>query len=213
MEAIINVNNYTKIIKGQTILNRVNFSLAPGNIYGFIGYNGSGKSMLMKAICGFILPTEGHVVVQGKRIGVDIDFPQSVGVIIEHPSFIPEYSAQKNLRFLAEIRNQVKTEDIIDVLKTVGLDPNSSKKVRAFSLGMTQRLAIAQAIMEDPDILILDEPMNGLDEDGVVLVRKLLLDLKANGKTILLCSHVAEDIELLCAHVWRMRCGEAHQER
>ncbi len=207
MNPIIEVKNYTKIIKGQTILNHIDLALPPGEIHGFVGHNGSGKTMLFKAICGFINPTEGEVTVQGDRIGVDVDFPGDVGVIIEQPHFIGEFDAFRNLKFLADIQKKIGAEEIRAVIERVGLDPQSKKKVRAFSLGMNQRLALAQAIMENPSILILDEPMNSLDKDGVAFVRQLLLERKEEGATILICSHVAEDIQILCDNVWMMNSG------
>jgi len=211
MSPLIEIENYTKIIKNQTILRGINLSLEPGLIHGFVGYNGSGKTMLFKGICGFIRPTEGEVRIHGKVIGVDIDFPRNAGIIIEQPNFIPEFTAFNNLKYLVKIKNCIGDEKIAAVLRRVGLDPDAKKKIRAFSLGMKQRLALAQAIMEDPELLILDEPMNALDKEGVAFARQLLLDLKAAGVTILLCSHVADDIEYLCDDVWRLDSGNIEQ--
>ncbi len=208
MDAIIEVRDYVKVIKNQMILDHINLEIYPGNIYGFIGHNGSGKSMLFKAICGFINPTEGHVIVNKQRIGTDVDFPGNVGIIIEAPHFISDLSASQNLKLLASIRKQIADAEINAVLERVGLEPASRKKVRAFSLGMKQRLALAQAIMEDPDILILDEPMNALDKEGVAFCRALLLEKKAQGKTVLICSHMSEDIKILCDHIWQMNNGK-----
>ena len=147
------------------------------------------------------------IFVNGKRVGRDVDMPEDIGAIIEAPGFLPNYSGYKNLRFLANIRRKIGKEEILNVLKTVGLDPESRKHVSKYSLGMRQRLGIAQAIMENPDILILDEPMNGLDNTGVQDIRTLLLELKAQGKTILLASHNREDISVLCDTVHEMDGG------
>ena len=173
---MIKVENVSLKIKKDMILRDINVEFDDGKIHGIIGRNGSGKTMLMKCICGFIRPTEGEITVAGKRIGVDCDFPESVGVIIETPEFIPYYTGFKNLKLLADIRHKISDEDIRRSIELVGLDPKLKKSVRKHSLGMRQRLGLAQAIMEDPDLLILDEPMNGLDKDGVGEMRKYLLD-------------------------------------
>ena len=163
--------------------------------------------MLMKCICGFIKPTDGTVFVADKQIGKDCDFPESVGIIIETPGFIPYYSGFKNLKLLADLKRKIGREQIKKVMEQVGLDPELKRHVKKYSLGMRQRLSLAQAIMEDPDLLILDEPMNGLDKDGVGDMRKYLLNLKEQGKTIIIASHSAEDIEILCDTVCEMDKG------
>ena len=188
-------------------MNDVNISFEKGKIHGIVGRNGSGKTVLFKCICGLMHPEEGVILVNGKRVGRDVDMPEDIGAIIEAPGFLPNYSGYKNLRFLANIRRKIGKEEILSVLKTVGLDPESRKHVGKYSLGMRQRLGIAQAIMEDPEILILDEPMNGLDNAGVQDIRALLLELKAQGKTILLASHNHEDIAALCDTVHEMDGG------
>lgn len=213
MNPVIEIKNYTKIIKGQTILDHIDLALAPGQIHGFVGYNGSGKTMLFKAICGFIHPSEGEVIVNDQRIGTDTDFPGNTGIIIEQPQFIGEFNAFANLKLLAEIQNKIGDQEIREALTRLGLEPESKKKVRAFSLGMKQRLALAQAIMEQPAILILDEPMNSLDKDGVAMTRTLLLEAKEKGTTILICSHVSEDIQVLCDNVWTMDRGRAEKTK
>ena len=210
---MIKVNNVSLKIKKDMILKDINVEFERGKIHGIIGRNGSGKTMLMKCICGFIRPTEGEITVAGKRIGVDCDFPESVGVIIETPEFIPYYTGFKNLKLLADIRHKITDEDIRKSIKLVGLDPKLKKSVKKYSLGMRQRLGLAQAIMENPDLLILDEPMNGLDKDGVGEMRKYLLDLKAQGKTILIASHSAEDIDVLCDGVVEMDKGKMEKVR
>ncbi len=210
---MIKVENVSLKIKKDTILQNINVEFEDGKIHGIIGRNGSGKTMLMKCICGFIKPTEGEITVAGKRIGIDCDFPESVGVIIETPEFIPYYTGFKNLKLLADIRHKITDEDIRKSIELVGLDPKLKKSVKKYSLGMRQRLGLAQAIMENPDLLILDEPMNGLDKDGVGEMRKYLLDLKAQGKTILIASHSAEDIDVLCDTVVEMDKGRMAKVR
>ncbi len=210
---MIKVENVSLKIKKDMILRNINVEFDDGKIHGIIGRNGSGKTMLMKCICGFIKPTEGEITVAGKRIGVDCDFPESVGVIIETPEFIPYYTGFKNLKLLADIRHKITDEDIRRSIELVGLDPKLKKSVKKYSLGMRQRLGLAQAIMEDPDLLILDEPMNGLDKDGVGEMRKYLLDLKGQGKTILIASHAAEDIDVLCDSVVEMDKGRMERVR
>lgn len=207
METCIEVQNVVKRFRDQVVLKNVLISFEKGKIHGIVGRNGSGKTVLFKCICGLMHPEEGVILVNGKRVGRDVDMPEDIGAIIEAPGFLPNYSGYKNLRFLANIRRKIGKEEILNVLKTVGLDPESRKHVGKYSLGMRQRLGIAQAIMEDPKILILDEPMNGLDNAGVQDIRALLLELKAQGKTILLASHNHEDIAALCDTVHEMDGG------
>lgn len=207
METCIEVQNAVKRFRDQVVLKNVSISFEKGKIHGIVGRNGSGKTVLFKCICGLMHPEEGVILVNGKRVGRDVDMPENIGAIIEAPGFLPNYSGYKNLRFLANIRRKIGKEEILNVLKTVGLDPESRKHVGKYSLGMRQRLGIAQAIMEDPEILILDEPMNGLDNAGVQDIRALLLELKAQGKTILLASHNHEDIAALCDTVHEMDGG------
>lgn len=207
MENCIEVQNVVKRFRDQVVLKNVSISFEKGKIHGIVGRNGSGKTVLFKCICGLMHPEEGVILVNGKRVGRDVDMPEDIGAIIEAPGFLPNYSGYKNLRFLANIRRKIGKEEILNALKTVGLDPESRKHVGKYSLGMRQRLGIAQAIMEDPEILILDEPMNGLDNAGVQDIRALLLELKAQGKTILLASHNHEDIAALCDTVHEMDGG------
>ena len=204
---MIQVNELDLTLQKNQILKKVSVHFDRGKIHGLIGRNGSGKTMLMKCICGFVKPTDGNVSVNGKIIGKDCDFPESVGLIIETPGFIPYYSGFRNLKLIADLRGKISKSDIAKVMEQVGLDPNLKRHVRKYSLGMRQRLGLAQAIMEDPALLILDEPMNGLDKDGVKDMRQYLLDLKAKGKTILIASHSAEDIDVLCDTVCEMDKG------
>lgn len=204
---MIEVKNVSLTLNKTAILKNINVTFERGKIHGLIGRNGSGKTMLMKCICGFVKPTNGEVYVDEKHIGKDRDFPENVGIIIETPGFIPYYSGYKNLKLLADLREKITKDDIRKSMERVGLDPNLKRHVRKYSLGMRQRLGLAQAIMEDPKLLILDEPMNGLDKDGVKDMRQYLLDLKAQGKTILIASHSAEDIDVLCDTVCEMDKG------
>lgn len=204
---IITVNSLNLTIKKHTILKEINVAFEKGKIHGLVGRNGSGKTMLMKCIIGFVKATSGEIIVNGKNIGKDCDFPDNIGIIIETPGFIPYYSGYKNLKLLADLNKKISEQQIKETMHKVGLDPNLKRHVKKYSLGMRQRLGLAQAIMENPDILILDEPMNGLDKDGVGDMRKYLLDLKKQGKTILIASHSAEDIEILCDTVCEMDKG------
>lgn len=204
---VIEVKNVSLSIKENKILNNINVSFERGKIHGLIGRNGSGKTMLMKCICGFVKCTSGEIIVNGERVGKDVDFPSNTGIIIENPSFIPYYSGYKNLKMLAELNGKTKKEDVIASIESVGLDPKMKRSVKKYSLGMRQRLGFAQAIMDNPDILILDEPMNGLDVDGVDDIRKCLMELRNQGKTILIASHYAEDIEILCDTVHEIKKG------
>lgn len=205
---MIRINNLSLKIKNEVILSDINLHIETGNIIGLVGRNGCGKTMLMKCITGFVKPTEGEVVFDGKIIGQDVDFPNDTGIIIETPSFVPYYSGMKNLMELASLKKKIGKEEVEDILKKVGLFDARNKMVRKYSLGMRQRLGIAQALMENPNTLILDEPMNGLDNECVAMVRNILLDLKKEGKTILLVSHNAEDIKVLCDKIYEMDKGK-----
>lgn len=207
MESIISVRNVSKSFRESKALDAVSVEFEAGKIHGIIGRNGSGKTVLFKCICGLMYPDSGEIEVEGKRIGKDVDIPQNVGAIIEAPGFLPTFSGYKNLSFLANINRKIKKEEIMQTLELVGLGNTGKKHVGKYSLGMRQRLGIAQAIMENPDILVLDEPMNGLDNRGVDDIRALLLSLKEKGKTILLASHNREDIAYLCDTVHEMDGG------
>lgn len=204
---MVEVNNVTKSFGIQMVLNNINITCSAGLIYGLIGRNGSGKTVLLKCILGLLTPDKGEVKVNGRRVGKDIDFAESTGFIIERPGFLAQETALTNLKYIASIRRQICKADIIKAISSVGLDPKSKKKVGKYSLGMVQRLGIAQAIMENPDILLLDEPMNGLDNRGVSDIRSIILNLKKEGKTIMLASHNREDIEILCDEVFEVDNG------
>lgn len=212
-EMIIEVNEVCKKYDDATVLDNVSLEIEKGKIYGLVGRNGSGKTVLMKCICGLIKPTSGEVKVAGKTVGKDVDIPEDIGVIIETPGFIPNYSGFKNLKLLASVRNKISNEEIRKNMEIVGLDPKSRKHVGKYSLGMRQKLGIAQAIMEKPKILILDEPMNGLDNESVAVVRKILKEQAENGATIILASHNREDIDVLCDKVYTMDHGVIECER
>ncbi|MBO4306310.1 MAG: ABC transporter ATP-binding protein [Clostridia bacterium] len=203
----IEIRDLKKVFGQDTVLNGINRDFERGRIHGVVGNNGSGKTVMFKCICGFLQPTSGFVNVDGKRIGRDVDFPEDIGLIIETPGFLPRLSGIRNLEILASLKKKIDIRKAADAMRRVGLDPLSPKPVGKYSLGMRQRLGIAQAIMEEPSLLILDEPMNGLDKNGVVEMRELFKSLKGDGRTILLASHNAADIEELCDTVCEMDAG------
>ena len=207
MEYIAEIKNVSKKFGDETAVREVSLFLKPGRIYGVAGRNGSGKTVLFKMIIGFLKPSSGKIFVHGKEIGKDVDFAEDIGIIIEAPGFLGRFNGYKNLEYLACIKKQIGREDIRESMRLVGLDPDSKKKVKKYSLGMRQRLGIAQAIMEHPKFLVLDEPMNGLDREGAAEIRALFLKLKKEGVTILLASHHKEDIEELCDEVYEMEDG------
>ena len=206
-DIVIRVEGVYKRFGTDTVLKDVSRSFERGRIHGIVGNNGSGKTVLMKCICGFLIPTEGEVIVNGKRVGKDVDFPPGLGLIIETPGFLPNMTGVKNLEILASLNKKIGLEEIAASIRRVGLDPLMKKPVGKYSLGMRQRLGIAQAIMEDPALLILDEPLNGLDKHGVREMRQLIKGLKEQGKTILLASHNQGDIDELCDTVCEMDAG------
>jgi len=208
VSAYIQLEGVYKVIDGNTVLERIDLQLEQGLIYGFRGNNGSGKTMLFRAISGLIHPSEGIIVVDGKQIGKDISFPENLGLLIEHPGFIPEYTGLKNLELLALIQGKIDKQQVKDAIDRVGLDPNDRRKFRKYSLGMKQRLGIAQAIMEDPELIILDEPTNGLDEDGVKRINQMILDLKEEGKTILIASHDRESLDKVSDEIYQIDGGK-----
>ncbi|WP_455716351.1 ABC transporter ATP-binding protein [Anaerosporobacter sp.] len=204
----IEIQNYTKKIKGNTVLENINLNLESGQIYGFIGKNGSGKTMLFRAICGLIKPTTGHVMINEEIITKDIDFPRSCGVIIETPGFWEDLTGFQCLKIIADIKDIATNADIIDWMKTFELDPYDKKNVKKYSLGMKQKLALVQAFMEKPDLIILDEPTNSLDEDAIRILHNVILNEKKRGATILIASHHKEDITLLSNQILEIRQGK-----
>ncbi|WP_101696780.1 ATP-binding cassette domain-containing protein [Clostridium minihomine] len=203
----VEIYNLSKVIKGKTILSNINLSLEQGIGYGLYGHNGSGKSMLLRAIAGLIHPTEGTVTVFGKTLGKDISFPESLGLIIESVGFWPYYTGFENLKTLASIKNQISDQEIKQSMTRVGLDPADKRSYDKYSLGMKQRLGVAQAIMEKPNLILLDEPTNALDENGVELIRTVVRDEIARGATVFIASHNKEDLSLLCSKFYKMNDG------
>ena len=212
MSDYIQLTNISKTFGKQTVLQPLTMGFEEGMIHGIIGRNGSGKTVLMKMILGILQPTTGTVIVGDKRIGKDVDFPESAGAIIETIEFIPYMSAYQNLADIAAMRGNLSKTQIKEVLEMVGLGNVGRKHVSKFSMGMRQRLAIAQAVMESPKLLILDEPMNGMDEKGVEEMRRLILARKAAGTTIILSSHNIEDIRKICDQVYRIDAGVVMRE-
>lgn len=206
-DSAVSVQCLTKRFGSETVLQNVSLSLEQGKIHGIIGRNGSGKTVLMKCICGFLRPTSGTVQVFGKQIGADCDFAPRTGMLIETPGFLPHETGLNNLLWLSKLGKHTSREQVKALIQLVGLDAALRKPVSQYSLGMRQRLGLAQALLDNPDLLILDEPMNGLDKTGVCNIRKLLLSLKAQGKTIILASHFAQDIDELCNTVYEMDQG------
>lgn len=205
---MIKIENVNKKIKNKVILENVNYTFESGKIYGLYGRNGSGKTMLLRAIAGLIYIDEGSITVDDKVLHKDIDFPESLGVIIENTDLLPQYDAFTNLKILAKIKKIATDDDIKKTIELVGLDPNDKLHVRKYSLGMKQRLSIAQAIMENPDILLLDEPTNALDEKSIHIVRDILLQKKEEGKIIILASHNKEDLSILADVILQMDEGK-----
>ena len=202
---LIGVN---KSFKEEKVLKDICLTLTDNKIYGFVGRNGSGKSVLFKIICGYVIADSGKIMIDGKELGKDMDFPEGLGALIETPGFIWYQSGFENLRYLARIRNKINDAQVKDAIRQVGLNPDSKKWVGKYSMGMKQRLGIAQAIMENPDILLLDEPLSGLDNDGVQEMWKLFLKQKEDGKLIVLASHSKEDIGTLCDEIFRFDKGK-----
>lgn len=206
-DIIINVEQAVKEFRETTALNDVSIAFERNKIHGLIGRNGSGKTVLLKCICGLMKLTSGTIQINGKIVGKDIQIPDNIGIIIEAPGFYPNFSGYENLKYLASIKGKIGKEEIREAITRVGLNPDMKKWVGKYSLGMRQRLGIAQAIMENPEILILDEPTNGLDKKGVEEFRELMKSFKEEGKTILLASHNSEDIGLLCDTVHELDGG------
>ena len=204
----LEIKNLTKSIKDITVLDNINLSLDKGKIYGFIGRNGSGKTMLFRAICGLIKIDTGYIKINGKELNKDISFPDSVGVIIENPGFWENYTAFENLKILSQIKNVINDDDICYQLDRIGLSDKKDLKYKKFSLGMKQKLAIVQAIMEKPKLIVLDEPTNGLDEESCKLVRQILIQEKERGAIILVASHNKEDINYLADEKFKIDNGK-----
>lgn len=203
----LELRQVAKKIRGVWILKDINLTLESGRIYGLWGKNGCGKTMLMRLMSGLILPTEGQVLLDGRELGKELDFPESVGLLLENPAFLNGYTGLENLRALAEIKGLVGEEEIRRTLAQVGLDPDDTRKYRKYSLGMKQRLGIACAVMEKPELILLDEPVNAIDEKGVVTIREMLLSLKEENRLIVLACHDREELELLADEIITMGEG------
>ena len=208
MGTVVRLEDYCKSFKSAEVLKNINLTLESGKVIGLKGKNGSGKTMLMRAISGLILPTSGKVYINDKELGRHISFPPSIGILIENPSFISNYTGFKNLKILASIQNRISDDEIRDAIREVGLDPDDKRTFKKYSLGMKQRLGIAAAIMERPDIVILDEPINALDEAGAGLIKGLLDELKANGSLIIIACHDTEELNYLSDEIYEIYDGE-----
>ena len=207
---MVEIKNYCKSIKSRPILNNVTYNFEYGKIYGIYGHNGSGKTMLLRAIAGLLVPDSGSVVIDGKVLHKDMSFPPSIGIVIENMNLLPQYNAFDNLKILGKIKKTATDEDITTALERVGL--KSDLKVKKFSLGMKQRLNIAQAVFEKQKIILLDEPTNALDNDGVQLIYKLLKEEKERGALVVITTHHKEDLEEVCDVVLKMTEGELHEK-
>lgn len=203
----IETKDLTKRIRGTEVLSYVNLRFEGGKIYGLKGKNGSGKTMLMRAVCGLITPTEGIIDVNGEILGKDISFPRRVGVLIENPSFIPSYTGLKNLQILASIQKRIDENKIRETMINIGLNPDDRRPYKKYSLGMKQRLGIAAAVMEEPELLILDEPLNALDEGGVIQVREMLRLAKERGAISIIACHDTEELEELSDEIIKISDG------
>ena len=207
---MVEIKNYCKSIKSRPILNNVSYNFEYGKIYGIYGHNGSGKTMLLRAIAGLLVPDSGSVVIDGKVLHKDMSFPPSIGIVIENMNLLPQYNAYDNLKILGKIKKTATDEDIKTALERVGLQ--SDLKVKKFSLGMKQRLNIAQAVFEKQKIILLDEPTNALDNDGVQLIYKLLKEEKERGALVVITTHHKEDLKEICDVVLEMTEGELHEK-
>ena len=206
------LRNVTKTIKGNTVLCDVSCKLDGGQIYGLVGRNGSGKTMLLRMLAGLILPTQGQVIVDGEFLHKTISFPKDMGILIEKPEMMMNLSGLENLKLLAEIRGTTEEKTIREYMRLFALDPDSKQPVKKYSLGMKQKIGIIQALMEDPSILLLDEPFNALDEASVDLLRKLLLNCKKEGKLVVITSHHREDIDAICDSILPMEEGRINRK-
>jgi ABC-2 type transport system ATP-binding protein len=208
MSAYMELRNISKQFSGRMVLDGISLTIEKGTTIGLVGENGSGKSVLFKILCGFVKPDQGQVFIQGKELGQKDDFPENMGVFINSPGFIGMYNGYKNLEFLANIRGVIGEKEIKETMQKVGLDPANKTKVDNYSLGMKQKLGIAQAIMESQEILILDEPFNALDFKTYNDTKEIIRILQAEGKTILLTSHNYDDVEQLCSTVFIIHEGK-----
>ncbi len=203
----ISIRGLAKQIGNRLILDDINLDVPIGEFYGILGPNGAGKSILLRTICGLVLPTKGEIYVFGERIGKDIEFPRDLGALIEGPGLLPQYNGFRNLELLSKIRNRIDKSRIVESIRLVGLDPYDRRPTKAYSTGMRQRLGIALAIMEKPKLLILDEPISGLDPQGIDDIHEVLKIIHDEGNTILITSHSREEIDLLCDKAFIITTG------
>ena len=208
---MVKINDVSKRFKQQEVFRSISVEFEANKTHGIIGRNGSGKTVLLKLICGLAKPNSGTISVNGKVLGTDIECPDDMGIIIETPGFLSYQTGLKNLEYLASFRRRISKKDIINTIKIVGLDSYSRKHVGKYSLGMKQRLGIAQAIMENPSLILLDEPFNGLDRESIVLMRDTLKKIKDDGATIIIATHIKEDVDILCDNVYNIEDGEITQ--
>ena len=208
----IELRNISKVIKNNIVLSNINYKFESGKVYGLKGRNGSGKSMLLRTISGLIRPTSGSVIIDGKELHKEIESPGNIGIVVENAGLYPDFTGFYNLKYLAGIMGQISDDEIINAIKRVELDLYDKKIVKKYSLGMKQKIVIAQAIMEKPDFLLLDEPTNALDESGVKLLREIVQEEATRGALVIIASHNQEDIELLCDKVIIMADGKISDE-
>jgi len=208
----LEINNLSKKIKNSLILDNINIKFESDKIYGLQGKNGCGKTMLIRLICGLIIPTNGKININGEILHKDISFPRSIGALIENPQFLPNYTGFKNLQLLSDIKNKINKEDIYDTLIKVGLDPNDKRLYHKYSLGMKQKLGIAFAIIENPEIIILDEPFNALDESSMKKISKVITNIKSKERIIIIVSHDREELESISDEIIKIDCGRIVNE-
>lgn len=208
----IEIKNVSKSFKGIEVLKDISMTLESGHIYGFIGHNGSGKTVLLKLICAFLDPSTGEILFDGKNVIKNNEYPPSTRALIERPTFISELSGKENLELLANIQKKIGEKEIEETLEKVGLKEAENKLYYKYSLGMKQKLGIAQVLMENPDVLILDEPFNGLDEESAKNIRNILLEEKQKGKLIILATHIKEDMVVLCDEMYKFNDGVVTKE-
>lgn len=208
----VEVKDLCKTIKNTVILDKISLTMESGKIYGLRGKNGSGKTMFMRCLCGLILPSEGEIIIDGKKLGADMDFPESVGVLIENPAFLNGYTGFQNLKLLASIKDKIGDTEIRKAIADVGLEPEDKRKYKKYSLGMKQRLGIACALMESPELILLDEPINALDEKGVKRIKELLMEEKEKGKLIIVACHDNKELEYLADVIYHVEAGHIYLE-
>ena len=208
----VEVKNVTKRFKDNTVLNNVNITFESGKIYGLLGRNGSGKSVLLKLLCGFYNPDQGEILYDGVNIVGDNIFPPNTRALIEKPNFLPDLTGMENLKLLASIQNRIKVDDILKIKEQLNLKNDINKKYKTYSLGTKQKLGIAQVLMENPDVIILDEPLNGVENETANKIRKLLLSKKNEGKLIIIASHIKDDFDAIIDEVYEFDNGNVNKK-